>query len=128
MKAEWERYRVPPDTFWQAACFLGDGYDVMGMAEKHGWHAIGGWGKSGWDLGDWPYVMIYFRDGQGRYDLIYYVEGDVWMYSCPTQALRNALTDELAFYYWKQQDARWVREYVSVDELPAELRGPCCSA
>lgn len=38
-----------------------DGYSDMEAEERRGWHATAGWGRDGWDLGDWPYVMLYIR-------------------------------------------------------------------
>lgn len=39
-----------------------DGYSDMEAEEKRGWSAIPGWGRDGWDLGNWPYVVIYKRE------------------------------------------------------------------
>lgn len=39
-----------------------DGYDDMDVAESEGWKAVSGWGRDGWDLGDWPYVVVSTRD------------------------------------------------------------------
>lgn len=38
-----------------------DGYSDMEVAATEGWRAIAGWGRDGWDLGDWPYVVISVR-------------------------------------------------------------------
>lgn len=38
-----------------------DGYSDMEAAAKEGWRPIAGWGADGWDLGDWPYVVISVR-------------------------------------------------------------------
>lgn len=35
---------------------FGDGYDWMSELQK--WAAIPGWGRDGWDMGSWPYVII----------------------------------------------------------------------
>ncbi len=125
MKAELEHYEVEPDVFWQAAPVLGDGYDVMGQAERkgHGWHVVAGWGRDGYDLGSWPLVMVFFRQRNG-FEVAYYVEGDVVCYVAPTEAVRNTIVDELALFHWKQQGESWVEGYDSVEQLPEELRGP----
>jgi hypothetical protein len=39
-----------------------DGYDWIAQAESEGWRAVSGWGRDGWDLGDWPYVVYCFRE------------------------------------------------------------------
>lgn len=38
-----------------------DGYSDMEVAATEGWEPIAGWGADGWDLGDWPYVVISAR-------------------------------------------------------------------
>src|SRR5437868_14852126 len=126
MREDLKHYRVEPEPFWQALPMLGvDGYSVMGLAEQRQWHAIGGWGREhGYNLGSWPLVMIFFRDREASYDLLYYVEGDTVMYACPTEEIRNALTDTFAFFHWKHQGESWVEDYDSVEQLPDALRGP----
>lgn len=39
-----------------------DGYSDMEVASGEGWHAVSGWGRDGWDLGDWPYVVVSVRN------------------------------------------------------------------
>jgi hypothetical protein len=124
MVLERRQYEIAPEPFWRRASLYGDGYDVMEQAGKRGWHAVAAWGQDGYDLGSWPYVIFFFRDREGQYDLLYYVEGDVTMYSCPTQDIRNVIVDELAFFHWKYQGERWVEEFASIDQLPDTLRGP----
>ena len=125
MKEELEHYKVEPDAFWQAAWVYGDGYGVMEQAERkvHGWCVISGWGRDGYDLGSWPLVMVFFRQRHG-FEVAYYVEGDVVCYAAPTEAIRNAIVDEIAFFHWKHQGEQWVEGYDSVEQLPDELRGP----
>ena len=122
MKPELAQYEVTPESFWQAAAIYGGGYDVMEAAHEEKWRAIPGWGKDGYDLGDWPYVIVFTRNQHGRYDIMYYVEGDVTMYSAPTKEIRNAIIDEIAFFHWRGEE--WVEGYDSVDQLPDELKGP----
>ncbi len=45
-----------------------DGYDDMELAERQGWRTLANWGRDGWDLGEWPYVMIYTQETRGRFD------------------------------------------------------------
>ncbi len=58
------------------------------------------------------------------YQVIEYVEGDVTMWSCPTELIREAITTELAFFHWKHQSKEWVELYDSVDQLPDDLKCP----
>ena len=126
MKAQLKQYEVEPEPFWRGASLLGDGYDVMGAAERksQGWRVVAGWGKDGYDLGSWPLVMVFFRQRDRRFEIAYYVEGDVTCYSAPTEEIRDAITDELAFLHWKYHGESWVEGYESVEQLPDELRGP----
>lgn len=125
MKEELEQYRVEPDAFWQATWLYGDGYDVMAQAERplQGWRVVSSWGRDGYDLGSWPYVMVFFRERRG-FEIAYYVERDVVCYVAPTKARREAIVDEIAFFHWKHQNEVWVKGYESVEHVPDELRGP----
>ncbi len=125
MKDELNQYKAEPERFWEALPMLGgDGYDDMDMAQKFDWRPIGGWGRDGYNLGSWPLVIIFFREREGRFEVVEYVEGDVTMWSCPTEEIRQQVTDELAFFHWKFRDEEWVKDYTSVDELPDVLKGP----
>lgn len=125
MKDELKQYEVEPSGFWNGTWMLGDGYDVMEHAHNKGWGVIGGWGRDGYDLGSWPYVIVFEKKEGDTYNLVLYVEGDVTAYKVPTLELRNAIVDEIAFFYWKNHEEDWVKDYSSVDELPEELKGPC---
>lgn len=122
MKPELAKYEVTPESFWQTAPIYGGGYDVMEAAHEEKWRAIPGWGKDGYDLGNWPYAIVFFRNRQTQYDIIYYVEGDVMMYTTPSEEIRNAIVDEIAFFHWKGEE--WVQGYDTVEQLPDELKGP----
>ena len=37
---------------------MNGGYDWQEEIEEEGWAVIPNWGVDGWDLGEWPYVMI----------------------------------------------------------------------
>jgi hypothetical protein len=120
-------YRVPAETFWQASQALGeDGYDRIETSGKHGWTAIASWGSDGWDLGNWPYVVISHRHTTEGHELAYNVEGDIAVYRYPTPELLNAATDCLAFFHWGGQP--WVAGVDSADAMPDRLRGPYSSS
>jgi hypothetical protein len=91
-----------------------DGYSDMEAEEGRGWHALASWGRDGWDLGTWPYVMIYTRttsgrfephDPGGRWELMSIVEGDRDVYRFVTEADRDAATDYL--FLWYAAGQRW---------------------
>jgi hypothetical protein len=123
----YEQYKTDPDPFWDEAPFYGSGYEVMEHAENRQWEAIGNWGKDGWDLGSWPFVIVFFRDRAGFFDVLTYVEGDVTMYACPTEKIREAITNEIALFHWQHNEYSCppgMDIYKTVDDLPEKLKGP----
>lgn len=119
------QYRVAPEVFWHLAQIRGeDGYDCIKAAQPHGWRAVPSWGLEGWDLGDWPLVVISHRRTSLGFELAYHVEGDITVYRYPTRELRDAATDCLAFWHWKHDGEDWVDGVGSVDIAPDRLRGP----
>ena len=36
----------------------GEGYDWMARLTGTGWHELSSWGRDGWDLGSWPYIIF----------------------------------------------------------------------
>ena len=48
---------MPTRTRWPGD----EGYERMEFAPRLGWTAISSWGLNGWDLGNWPYVVVYHR-------------------------------------------------------------------
>lgn len=118
-------YRVEPEAFWQVATMTGDdGYERIERARAHGWSAVPGWGRDGWDLGSWPYVVIFHRGNGGRFEMAENIEGDVTVWSLPTRELREQATDVLALEWWQYGGVEWVAGIATVAEAPAELRGP----
>src|ERR1035437_6034430 len=84
---------------------LGDGYDQMEELNRKGWHAVSSWGCDGWDLGSWPYVVVYTRrivepvDVFSPYLLATNCEGDFDTYSFATIEDRQAAMDYLFGWY-----------------------------
>lgn len=82
----------------------GEGYDWMESLDGTGWHEVPGWGRDGWDLGSWPYIIFAAaktEDETGKlFGYTTYVEGDVtarWYRSCEA---RNLAISKEAFWYW----------------------------
>lgn len=122
-----EQYRARDEQFTRGELERargGDGYDVMEAAAHERWVAIPAWGRDGWDLGDWPYVVIYARRTPDAHQLVYYVEGDVTAYAYATREERNRAIDELAFFHWKHQGEPWVEGIDSPEQMPEHLCGP----
>ena len=108
---------MPTYTRWPGD----DGYDRMTFARARGWEAISSWGLDGWDLGNWPYVVVYHRR---ETELAIDVEGDITVQTFPTREERDRKTDETAFFYWKNHGEDWVRGIDSHEQIPPKLRGP----
>lgn len=120
-----QQFKVQPEPFWGIATLRGDdGYDRMERARPRGWAAIPSWGRDGWDLGSWPYVVISHRNTEDGYELAYNVEGDITVYRYPTAELRDRATDYLAFWHWKHAEEPWVEGVDNIDMAPKHLRGP----
>ncbi|MGO2328505.1 hypothetical protein [Glutamicibacter arilaitensis] len=82
----------------------GQGYDWIQSLEGSGWYEVPGWGRDGWDLGSWPYIIFaaaVTSDEKGQlFGYCTYVEGDVtarWYRSCEA---RNLAISKEAFWYW----------------------------
>ena len=76
-----------------------DGYSDMEAEEKRGWSVQAGWGQDGWNLGDWPYVMFYFRERDDSYELLTIVEGDRTAWKFSSREDRDAAVDYLFLWY-----------------------------
>lgn len=81
-----------------------DGYGDMEQAAKAGWRVLSGWGRDGWDLGDWPYVVISIKDTAepsmyGTFQLQSVCEGDHDIYAFNSDADRSAALDYLFLWY-----------------------------
>jgi len=118
------KYRVAPEPFWAASQWRGDdGYDRIETSARRRWEAIPSWGRDGWDLGAWPLVVIFHRDSTVGYELAENCEGDATVYRYPTRALRDAATDQIAFWHWRERGAPWVAGIADAAHAPAHLRG-----
>lgn len=129
-----------------------DGYSDMEVAAEEGWHAISGWAQDGYDLGDWPYVVISARNAVTvilgvrvgtAYEMRQTCEGDTTVYRFESVADRNAAIDFLFIWYGIGRDydkwpalgiPAWCDETSSYParaaldagtlRVPTELRGP----
>lgn len=105
------------------------GYDYMELAESNGWVAIGTWGQDGWNFGNWPYVMGFYRHeragGENFWGFGTYLEGDlVTDYYESRTALMEAI-DRRAFADWKGGHADGPTDLPGkFEDLPAKYRGP----
>jgi hypothetical protein len=107
---------MPTRTRWPGD----EGYDRMEFARGLGWKSVSSWGLNGWDLGSWPYVVVYHRS---ETELAVDVEGDIDIEEFATREERDRRTDEIAFFYWKTHEKELVEGTPSHEQMPPNLRG-----
>jgi hypothetical protein len=120
-----KEYEVMPDTIWNKCVFC-DGYTVANIVESDGWQAIAVWGSQDCHfLGNWPYVIFFEKqiEGDKPFLIVVYSEGSITQYVFEDEAARNTFLDIMAFNQWKHEEQEWVKDYQSVEDLPAALRG-----
>lgn len=108
---------------------MNGGYDWMELIEAEGWAVIPSWGSEGWDLGQWPYVMVAATrtaDGIGNlFGVATYCEGDVTCTYYRTKARQWDAITEHAFFYWKHGQAHGPADLPeAAAELPSRDRQP----
>jgi hypothetical protein len=105
------------------------GYDWMELIGEHGWAVIPSWGSDGWDLCNWPYVMVAATrtaDSIGNlFGIATYCEGDVTTSYYRTQARQWDAITEYAFFQWKSGQAPGPADLPeAAAELPSRYRLP----
>lgn len=116
-----------------------DGYSDMTVASGEGWSAISAWGSKGWDLGEWPYVVISTRphdsrscdpicvhagdtgtDFCRRFEMRQTVEGDTDVYAFESESDRAAAIDYLFVWYGLGSEYDdWTAEGLTPDKRSA---------
>ena len=150
--AELDRHKV--DIHGRDYSRSDDGYSDMEVAATEGWRPLAGWGADGWDLGDWPYVVISLRNVQTSnlrrwptiqtvYEMRQTCEGDVTGYAFDSAEDRLAAIDYLFLWYalghqaetLADGDSDWAQVYgdgngrregldAGTLRVPERLRGP----
>lgn len=88
---------------WMGFDVSGDGYDWMDEAMRDGWRMVASWGRDGWDMGDWPYVVIGYRKlPDATYVSIQRIEGDLQAWHHTNKDTLTAHLDGLARRWWKR--------------------------
>lgn len=108
---------------------MNGGYDWMELIEEHGWAVIPSWGSDGWDLGQWPYVMvagIRTADGIGNlFGVATYCEGDVTCTFYRSKSQQHEAITKHAHYWWKNGTAHGPANLPeTATELPDRDRRP----
>ncbi|MGP4968542.1 hypothetical protein [Glutamicibacter ardleyensis] len=99
--------------------FSGEGYDWMGSLRGTGWDELAAWGREGWDLGSWPYIIFAVAktsDEAGElFGYCTYVEGDLTTRWYRTRAARCLAISKEAFWYWASGQADGPEELQGLD-------------
>lgn len=107
-----------------------DGYDWMYDANPRlGYKEIAGWGADGWDLGDWPYVII--SVSKDLCTVLTYVEGDLTRARYASKADALAAIDAAFIFYAEAHVLDLLEaelgfdphQLTHVDQLPERFRG-----
>ncbi|MFE5840012.1 hypothetical protein [Arthrobacter sp. NPDC056493] len=109
---------------------MNDGYDWMELIGEHGWAVIPSWGCDGWDLGQWPYVMvagIRTADSIGNlFGVATYCEGDVTCAFFRTKARQWQEISRHAHFNWTHGQAHGPEDLPeNAADMPAKYRQPC---
>jgi hypothetical protein len=108
---------------------MNGGYDWMEAIGEHGWAVIPSWGCDGWDLGQWPYIMVATIRTADRIGNLFgvatYCEGDVTCTYYRTQRAQWNAISEHAFFWWKHGQAHGPVDLPeAAAELPSRYREP----
>ena len=97
----------------------------MEAIEAEGWTVLGSWGCDGWDLGQWPYVMvaaIRTADAIGNlFGVASYCEGDV---TCTFYRTQHAQWEKITEHAKNGQAHGPADLPEAAAELPSRYRGP----
>ncbi|GAA1836071.1 hypothetical protein GCM10009795_096560 [Nocardioides hankookensis] len=94
-----------------------------------GWSPVPAWGRDGWDLGDWPYVVVVHynpptTDCAQVYAVATYIEGDLEAHAFTTRTERDAETDDIAICQWRHNSTGPADLSAYDDNIAPEHRGP----
>lgn len=80
-----------------------DGEEWIEKAAELGWTVPGLWGRDGWNLGRFPYVIIavYANKEAQVWAAVTYVEGDTEVYAYSTRDEWDRKVTEIAAWYWR---------------------------
>jgi len=87
---------------WTVFYGAGDGWDFLQMLPTAGWSSVRAWGRHGWDLGDWPLVIVAARRcvHSGQVEVCEYVQGDLTITTWPDVDAATGHVNGLAQAWW----------------------------
>jgi hypothetical protein len=105
---------------------FGGGYEWMEEGLPEGWHAEPIWGRDGWDLGAWPYVIValFIDDERERYAVTTYIEGDINVKRYQSRGALYVAVNEIAEFHWRLGQSRGPRDLPEGSGLLSHHTGP----
>jgi hypothetical protein len=85
---------------WTGFAPWGSGYDFIdGISPT--WRTIASWGRDGWDMGDWPYVVVAYRASSHHGWLtVVCIEGDLSIRHHVDEVALTSFLDAEARRWW----------------------------
>lgn len=121
------RGTVPLDGGYGIDVSGGDGYDWISRCDDAGWQVPASWGRDGWDVGEWPYQVIAYRD-EYPFAAMERVEGDLFMWRFDTADEVIDLVDRWVATCWLARQGQPTTPVIEVDRrnVPTDpqFRGP----
>ncbi len=105
---------------------FGGGYEWMDEGLPEGWHVEPMWGRDGWNLGSWPYVVValFIDDEHDRYAVTTYVEGDINVRRYKSRGALYVAVNDIAEFHWRLGQSRGPRDLPEGRGLLAHHTGP----
>jgi hypothetical protein len=105
---------------------FGGGYEWMEEGLPEGWYVEPMWGRDGWNLGSWPYVIValFIDDEHERYAVTTYVEGDINVKRYKSRGALYVAVNEIAEFHWRLGQSRGPRDLPNGSGLLPHHTGP----
>ena len=80
-----------------------NGTEWISKATEFGWCVTPSWGQMGWDLGNWPLMVVALYDSEPdtMFAMVSYVEGDLVLKAFASQDRRDQAVTEIAVAWWR---------------------------
>lgn len=103
---------------------LGEAPSPRYRLSQNPYEQIEGWGRDGYDVGREPEYTWFVSEGPDGFGFGLNIEGDWREEIYSAREARDAAIDAAAFADWKFEGEEWVEGVETIDDLPADLRGP----
>lgn len=103
---------------------MGEAPGPNNRLSQNPYELIDSWGREGYDVGREPEYTWFVSEGPDGFGFGQNIEGDWREELYATREARDAAIDAAAFEEWKFEGEEWVEGIETVDDMPANLRGP----